>query len=686
MALDTDTRHWRTEEDKDGILRLTFDYAGRKVNILSREALEELSRILDAVSRRAPAGLAIRSGKASGFIAGADITEFTALAGSDQALSLIERGQDILDRLERLPCPTVSLIHGHCLGGGMELALACRYRIAREAPETRLGLPEVQLGIHPGFGGTVRLPRLIGPMAALEMMLTGRSIGAGEARRLCLVDHTVPQWVMDNAARSLLLNPPSPERPGFVSDLCSTRFARPLLAAFLRRKSARHADRRHYPAPFAIIDLWEKRVAEPAARYRAEAQSIAGLITGSTSRNLVRLFLLRERLSALGRQGFQPPATVHVIGGGTMGGDIAAWCALQGMRVTVQDVDHPRLADVVKRAANLFSEELRDRRLIREALDRLIPDIRGDALGRAEIVIEAISEDVAAKRKLFHEVEPRVKPDAILATNTSSIPLEELGDVLSRPERLVGLHFFNPVAKMQLVEVVRGKDTSANAIARAAAFAGAIRRLPLPVASSPGFLVNRILMPYLIEALIMENEGIPKEEIDGAAKDFGMPMGPVLLADTIGLDICLSVARNLAVRCEFRIPSNLEEMVSSGRLGKKSGKGFYTHVAGKPVISRRKKVTAFPAGELKERLILQLLNATVACWREKVAADADLIDAGVVFGTGFAPFRGGPLRHIRSEGAAFLHGRLNSFTERYGSRFAPDEGWSFVPSGEPGAS
>ncbi len=687
MAHDVDScRHWRMHEDSDRIIWLTFDYAGRKVNTLSREAMEELSLILDAVSRQAPAGLAIRSGKSSGFIAGADITEFTTLAGTDQALALIERGQEVFGRLERLPFPTVSLIHGFCLGGGMELALACRYRIARDAPETRLGLPEVQLGIHPGFGGTVRLPRLIGPPAALEMMLTGRSIGAAEARRLGLVDHAVPQRVMDNAARSLLLNPPSPARPGFIADLCSARLARPFLAAFLRRKSARHAAIRHYPAPFAIIDLWEKRGADPVAMYRAEAQSIAGLITGSTSRNLVRLFLLRERLSAAGRQNVPPPATMHVIGGGTMGGDVAAWCALQGMRVTLQDVDHPRLANAVKRAADLFSRELRERRPIQAALDRLIPDIRGDGLDRADIVIEAVSENAQVKRKLFHEIEPRLHPDTILATNTSSIPLEELSDVLSRPERLVGLHFFNPVAKMQLVEVVRGKDTSEDAVARAAAFAGAVRRLPLPVMSTPGFLVNRILMPYLMEALVMESEGIPKEEIDGAAKDFGMPMGPILLADTVGLDICLSVARNLSGRFALQIPARLEELVAAGRLGKKSGNGFYTHVAGKPVISRRKKITAFPAGELQERLILQLLNASVACWREKVAADADLIDAGVVFGAGFAPFRGGPLHHIRSEGAAFLHGRLNTFAERYGRRFTPDEGWTILPTGDPGAS
>ncbi|HEX9078938.1 MAG TPA: 3-hydroxyacyl-CoA dehydrogenase family protein, partial [Desulfuromonadaceae bacterium] len=388
----------------------------------------------------------------------------------------------------------------------------------------------------------------------------------------------------------------------------------------------------------------------------------------------VRLFLLRERLSSFGRQGVPPPRRVHVIGGGTMGGDIAAWCALQGMEVSIQDVEHGRLAKVVKRAADLFRRELGGDRAVREALDRLIPDIDGHGVARADLVIEAIFEDVAAKRELFREIEPRMREGAILASNTSSIPLEELQGALLRPECLIGLHFFNPVAKMQLVEVVRGKGTSEAAFAGGAAFVGAIRRLPLPVTSSPGFLVNRVLMPYLMEAVLMETEGLPREEIDRAATEFGMPMGPLLLADTVGLDICLSVSRILADAKTNRAAERLQELVTAGRLGKKTGSGFYEYRNNKAAVAVSKRLKT-PFGDLQERLILQLLNAAVACWRAKVAGDADLVDAGVVFGTGFAPFRGGPLRHARSEGVAFLHGRLKVFEERYGERFAPDEGW-----------
>lgn len=677
-------RHWRMELDNDGIAWLTFDHAERKVNALSRAALEELAQVLDVLSRQLPAGLVIRSAKANGFIAGADITEFTSLVDADQALALILHGQEILDHLARLPFPTVSLIHGFCLGGGLELALACRYRIAADTPDTQLGFPEVKLGIHPGFGGTVRLTRLVTPLTALEMMLTGRSIGARKARKIGLVDYAVPKRQFENAARAMVLHSPSPNKPGIMPRLCGLWFLRPFLAGWLKRLTAKRADKSRYPAPFAIISLWERYGGDPAAMFRAEAHSIANLLPGKTSRNLVRLFLLQERLRSLGRGG-EPSRRVHVIGAGAMGGDIAAWCALQGLRVTIQDLDRSRLAKVLMRAAALFRKNLREPRLVEAALDRLTPDMEGYGLSRADIVIEAIFEDPAAKRELFSRIEPRMRPEAILSTNTSSIPLEELAGALARPERLVGLHFFNPVAKMQLVEVVTGSITSKETIARATAFVGLIRRLPLPVTSSPGFLVNRILMPYLMEAIIVEAEGIPAMVIDRAAVKFGMPMGPLLLADTVGLDICLAVARNLSGHFNLQPPKRLEDLVSAGQLGKKSGKGFHTYEHGKQVIPMRNR-GAIPAADLEERLLLRLLNESVACWREKTAADADLIDAGVIFGAGFAPFRGGPLRHIRSEGVAFLHGRLNTFAERYGSRFTPDAGWSELPPEDSGGS
>ena len=666
-------RHWRLEADEDRLLWLTFDRAESSANTLSAEVMEELGHMLDQVGRHGGKGLVLHSGKANGFIAGADISEFGSLASSAEALAHIGRGQEVLARLEALPLPTVAMLHGFCLGGGLELALACRYRVASDAPETKLGLPEVNLGIHPGFGGTVRLTALLGPLAALDLMLTGRSVGAKAARKLGLVDVVVPERHLARAARAALLTPRAPHRPSLLEGLFAWGPLRPLLARVLRAKVAARAARQHYPAPYALIDLWVQHGGDSQAMYQAEARSVAQLITGSTARNLVRVFRLQEKLKGLARKGDHPARFVHVVGGGAMGGDIAAWCALQGLQVTVQDVDPGRLAKVMQRAAALFKKKLREPRLAAAALDRLTPQLTGAGAARADVVIEAIFEDAAAKMALYRTLEPLMKPDAILATNTSSIPLEELAVALEHPERFVGLHFFNPVPKMQLVEVVTMPGNDPRAVDRAMAFVGAIRRLPLPVKSSPGFLVNRILMPYLMEAVTVEGEGVAAADIDRAAVAFGMHMGPVLLADTVGLDICLSVARILGAHFGGTVPKRLEDLVAAGHLGKKSGRGFYTFRDGKPIVPAG--ADPAPGGVVEQRLILRLVNEAVACLRERVTLDAELLDAGVIFGTGFAPFRGGPLNHARNEGVTALEGQLKALEERYGQRFAADPGW-----------
>ena len=675
MVIDGENyRHWRMEEDADKILWLTFDRADSSANTLSSEVMEEFGRILEGLARREARGLVIRSGKANGFIAGADVSEFGSLTGTAEAMAHIGRGQAILASLEELPLPTVAMLHGFCLGGGLELALACRYRVASDAPETKLGLPEVNLGIHPGFGGTVRLTRLLGPAAAMDMMLGGRGVSAKSARKLGLVDAVVPERHLARAAKTALLHPRAPHRPGFWKRLPGMGPIRPLMAWFLRRKVAERAIKGHYPAPYALIDLWAGFRGDSAARYQAEARSVAQLITGRTAQNLVRVFRLQERLKALARKGEPVPRFVHVVGGGAMGGDIAAWCALQGMQVTVQDVDPGRLANVVKRAAALFRKKLRQPRLVEAALDRLTPDLTGTGAARADVVIEAIFEDPAAKMALYRSLEPRMKADAILATNTSSIPLEALAVALVRPERFVGLHFFNPVSRMLLVEVVTMPGNAQEAVDRATAFVGAIRRLPLPVKSSPGFLVNRILMPYLMEAVTLEGEGVSAAEIDRAAVAFGMPMGPVLLADTVGLDICLSVARILGSHYGGTVPRRLEDLVAAGHYGKKTGRGFYEYRNGKPIIPKTPPLLS--EGVVEQRLMLRLLNEAVGCLREKVTLDADLLDAGVIFGTGFAPFRGGPLHHSQEEGIQKLKQQLKFLEERFGPRFNADPGWT----------
>lgn len=676
---DMSLRHWRVETDGDGIAWLILDQAASGVNVLSAQVLEELGRMLDAVDGQRPRGLVIRSGKPQGFIAGADVKEFTTLRDSALAAALLERAHTVLDRLAALPLPTLCLIHGYCLGGGLELALACRYRVAEDEPRTRLGFPEVHLGIHPGFGGTQRAVYLLGPAPALDLMLTGRPVDARRAARLGLVDHAVPTRHLERAARTVILAAPPPHRPNRRQWLLNHRLARPWLARVLHRRVAARVRKAHYPAPYALIDLWRDYADDPRRMLAEERRSVAALITGSTAQNLVRVFFLQERLKAMGRREGFAPRRVHVIGGGVMGGDIAAWCALKGLNVTVQDQNKEALGRLVKHAHELFARQLKQPRLVQAALDRLMPDVRGIGVARADVVIEAIFENADAKRALYRDIEPHLNPDALLATNTSSIPLEELSGALDNPRRLVGLHFFNPVAKMQLVEVVSGGATDPDAAVRAAAFVRHIERLPLPVKSTPGFLVNRVLMPYLLEAVVLAEEGVPAAAVDRAAVEFGMPMGPLELADTVGLDICLSVAEILGAHFQLSVPARLRRMVETRQLGRKSGRGFYDYKGGRPRRERLGKGYSAPH-DLAQRLMFRLYNECMACLQEGVVADADLIDAGVIFGTGFAPFRGGPMHYLQQQGIGSQLTELEALEQRYGHRYAANAGWRHTAS------
>jgi len=671
-----ETGDWRLETDQEGIAWLHFDRAGAGTNVLNADALRALDGMLAEAQQASPRALVILSDKPSGFIAGADVAEFTRIETPEEALSAIHLGQGIFNRLATLPFPTLALIHGYCLGGGLELALACRYRVAEE--NASLGLPEVRLGIHPGFGGSMRLPRLIGAPAAFDLILSGRTLKGRQARRLGIVDAAVPERQLRRAARAIVLEQPASRRPAGYLRLLARAPLRQAIAWYLRRQVEKKANPAHYPAPYAQIDAWAWHGGNDRQMLDAEAESVAELITGDTARNLIRCFFLRERLKAVAKEAKDLPKAqhVHVVGAGTMGGDIAAWCALQGMRVTLQDPRPEAVAQAIKRAAGLFKRRLRQPRLAQAALDRLVPDGTGAGIPRAQIVIEAIVENLEAKRGLFRDLEAKVGPDALLATNTSSIPLESLADGLAHPERLVGLHFFNPVAKMLLLEIIEGENCGEQALQQARAFAGQIDRLPLPVKSSPGFLVNRVLMPYLMEAVLLEGEGVPVSAVDGAATEFGMPMGPLMLADTVGLDICQSVAEVLSASLGAEIPDRLQALVSAGHLGVKSGQGFYRHGRkGSPQPMESEDTAKLPSGEIQDRLIFRLLNEAQACLREGVVADPDLLDAGMVFGTGFAPFRGGPMHWSHTKEIGWAKSRLRELRARYGPRFAPDAGW-----------
>jgi 3-hydroxyacyl-CoA dehydrogenase / enoyl-CoA hydratase / 3-hydroxybutyryl-CoA epimerase len=665
-------QHWKLQRDDDGIAWLLFDKAGTSANTLSEAVLLELQSVLDAIEHDLPKGLVLRSGKAGGFIAGADVSAFRGMKNANEVETQIAGAHTLVDRLDHLRIPTVAVVHGYCLGGGLEIALACDYRIAIDGAS--FGFPETLLGLHPGLGGTVRSTNLINPLEAMTMMLTGRNVRARRAKSLGLVDAVTQERHVRAAVRAAVAGDLKTSRSKVMVQLFKLATARNLAAKRMRAEAQKKTRPEHYPQPYALIDLWETHGGDPQAMQQAEIASFSRLLVNDTAQNLTRVFFLREQLKGKTGVGW-PGKRVHVIGAGAMGGDIAAWCAWHGLTVSLADMKPEPIAGAIKRATDLFSKISDKRRDVRDALDRLIPDLKGEGVRLADLVIEAVPERLELKQKVYAEIEPRMRPDAILATNTSSIPLEQLRSTVARPDHLVGLHFFNPVSRMQLVEVVHHDAVAPDVLQQAHAFLGRIDRLPAAVKSAPGFLVNRALTPYLLEAMVMADERFTRETIDSAAERFGMPMGPIELADTVGLDICLHVADVLRESLDRKmpeVPQWLRDKVAKGELGRKTGKGLYDWRNGKPVKAIEPQE---PAQELTDRLILPLVDVCVSCWREGIVADEDTIDAAMVFATGFAPFRGGPMHYARTRGASDIKAALERLLLRYGDRFRPDPGW-----------
>jgi 3-hydroxyacyl-CoA dehydrogenase/enoyl-CoA hydratase/3-hydroxybutyryl-CoA epimerase len=666
--------HWHVDSRPDGVVLVTIDRAAQAVNALSQDMLIELGALVERLAIDPPKGVVFRSGKPSGFVAGADIREFQAFDAQGTVKDALFRGQQVFQRIADLPCPTVAAIHGYCMGGGTELALACRHRVASNDASTRIGLPEVKLGIYPGWGGSVRLPRLIGAPAAMDLMLTGRSVSASAAKGLGLVDKVVDAAVLVDAAIELALrSSPRTLQQRFRARATNTWLARQLIAPMLVKQVARKARREHYPAPYALIETWRRAGGGMQSLLAAERRSVVKLAATSTARNLIRVFFLQERLKAQGGKESRVQR-VHVVGAGVMGGDIAAWSAYKGFEVTIGDREQRFIDGALERAQALFAKKVKDETRRGAVAARLRGDLSGDAVADADLVIEAIIEQPEAKRALYAQLEPRLKPDALLATNTSSIPLVELRASVQRADRFAGLHYFNPVALMPLVEIVQHDAMSDDTRQRLAAFCRAIDKLPVPVAGTPGFLVNRVLFPYLLEAATAFAEGIPGAAIDKAATRFGMPMGPIELIDTVGLDVAAGVARELSPFLGLDLPAALSAPPDAGRRGRKDGQGMYTWKDGKPLKPALPKDYKAPA-DLEDRLILPLLNEAIAALHDGVVADADLLDAGVIFGTGFAPFRGGPIQYVRDTGVDALLARLQALQARHGARFAPRPGW-----------
>ncbi|KQN77173.1 3-hydroxyacyl-CoA dehydrogenase NAD-binding domain-containing protein [Devosia sp. Leaf64] len=651
IAQATETKHWSFHTDLEKIGWLTISSPTGSVNTLSREAIMELetlvARFEDLANSQEIIGIVLLSGKDSGFIAGADVSEFDAMSDFSVLPEALKRTHALFSRIENLKVPVVAGIHGFCLGGGLELALACHYRIAVNDDKTRIGFPEVNLGIFPGFGGTGRSIRQAGPVDAMQIMLTGKMLRAGQARGLNLVDKLVRHRDMLRwEGRKAVLQHRKSQPAGFFKRAMAGPLLRDYVANKMREEVGKKANRVNYPAPYALIELFEQHGGDGQSMIRHEVDAFVPLMGSPTAANLRRVFFLSEGLKKQGLKGAKF-SRVHVIGAGVMGGDIAAWCAYRGMSVTLQDLDMARIQPALDRAKKLFQKRYKKKREVDAAMLRLTADPQGNGVPRADVIIEAVVEKLEVKQSIFKSVEGKLKPGAILATNTSSIELERIAEALQDPARLIGLHFFNPVAQLPLVEVIKSKFNSDEAIGKGASFALAIGKSPVVVKSAPGFLVNRVLMPYMLGAVERVERGESKELLDAAAVAFGMPMGPIELMDTVGLDVGKSVATELG----HSVPdgSTFARLIAEGKLGRKTGEGFYKWEKGKAIKGTAPAHTDLVA--LGRELVKPLVDMTEVVVSEGVVANADLADVGVIMGTGFAPFLGGPLR-ARADGRA----------------------------------
>ncbi|MGH7541118.1 MAG: 3-hydroxyacyl-CoA dehydrogenase NAD-binding domain-containing protein, partial [Gemmatimonadota bacterium] len=676
--------------DTDKVAWLTFDQPDSKVNLLSADLMVRLERRLSELESRIatgqPMAVVVHSGKPGTFIAGADVREIAAIEDAEDARAKSRRGQRIFRRLERLTVPTIAAIDGPCLGGGAELALACDWRVASARRETKIGLPEVKLGIVPGFGGTVRLPRLVGIQRALRMILGGDSVSATQAARWRLVDRVFEADGFEDAVRRLAIEvtrgrvtreePSVPLRDRFLE---ATGIGRRILFAMARKRAEKESGGR-YPAPLVAIDVVERTLdLQIDQALEIEAEALGRLAVTDVSRNLVRLFLLQQSSRrALPREALDERRRVEraaVLGAGVMGGSIAELIAANDLPVILKDIEQEALDTGLRHANELLRKAGEKGVFPPEEAGLKFALIHGtlsyDEFEDVDLVIEAVVERMPVKQQVLRETEERLKPEAVFATNTSSLSVGELAKAAKRPQRVVGLHFFNPVHKMPLVEVVRGASSSDEALATAFGVALDLGKTPVLVADRPGFLVNRLLAPYLNEAGYLLEEGAGVERIDRAMLQFGMPMGPCRLLDEVGFDVAEHVAREMERAFGERMrPSPVVGLLrEDGRLGKKNGRGFYTYSNGRShgvdreverKLAGRAERVAVDADEIRRRCLYLLVNEALYALDENVVQKSGAVDLAMVMGTGFPPFRGGLLRWADVEGASrILEGLLS---------------------------
>ncbi len=687
------------EVDQNEIAWVTFDDPERRLNVLDERVMRGLADVVEEIGRLAAAAqvrtAVFVSGKPMGFIAGADVDEIADIDDPNQGEAGSRLGQAIFREIERLPIPTVAAVHGICLGGGTELALACRHRVASDASETKIGLPEVNLGILPAWGGTTRLPRLVGLRNALDMLLTGRPVSASRASRMGLVGEVYPSQLFREHVESFAAAA-SHLPPG------ASRKKRPWLTRMIegpgRRLVLKTARRRvmsttggHYPAPLRILQVLGHGLgASLRKNLELEAQAAGELIASPVAKNLIRIFRLREAARKPPEAPVQPRKVqrMAVLGAGIMGGGIAQLAAYKGVRVRLKDINHEAVAGGLQHARDLFASAVEkckmSAREAEQAMELVSGGIEYHGFATADLVIEAIVERMDVKRAVLRETEKRVGEDCLLATNTSSLSVDEMSEALERPENFCGLHFFNPVHRMPLVEIVRGSATSDATIATVHALSTRLGKVPVVVRDGPGFLVNRILGPYLNEAGWLISDGASIEEVDAAALDFGMPMGPLRLVDEVGIDIALHAGASLHRTLGDRLspPLTLTALGRTERLGRKNGRGFYVYdgrkekgvddsIYGEMGLAIPGTGVGPGAREIRARLVLAMVNEAARVLEEGLVQGAGAVDLGMIMGAGFPPFRGGLLRFADTMGARLVRERLESLRDEFGERFEP---------------
>ena len=678
------------ELGQDGVLVVTLDVPGEKVNTLGRPVMEEFDALLTEVeSRPEIKGVVLRSGKPDNFIAGADIKDFTAIRSALEGETLARTAQGVISRIESARVPVVAAIHGSCVGGGLETVLCCRYRIASDDPKTGLGVPEVNLGIIPGMGGTQRLPRLVGLAAGLDLILTGRTVKGTRALRMGLVDEVVPPAALMIAARRAALDLADgtrrPERPGIP---LRERLIRPMI--FSKARSTVMAKTHgHYPAPLAAIDAVQRGTAASLAEgLKIEARLFGELAVSEVSRNLVTVFFATQEIKQDTGvpEGIQARdvAKLGVVGAGLMGAGIAGAAADAGVRVRLEDTTVGALGRGLRGIRDVLEERRRRGSLkpreVEQRMDRIACATEMTGFRRCELVIEAVFEDLELKRQVLASLEGVIGDDCVLASNTSSIPIAEIAKDTRRRSRVLGMHFFSPVHKMPLLEVVVTPDTDAWATATAVAFGRRLGKHVIVVRDGPGFYTTRVLAPYLNEAARLLDEGASLEAVDGAMLRFGFPVGPMALLDEVGIDVGAKVAKVMHRHFgdRFSPPASLARVLEDGRLGRKNGRGFYAYRG-------RKKVDAsvydlLPGGaprrtfeerDIQERLSFAFLNECILCLQEGILRSPRDGDVGAIFGLGFPPFLGGPFRCLDHLGARFTLEVLERLQAAHGARFAP---------------